>query len=475
MKKERHLVGFGMVFAGLVFFFNPNVSLHDVLPDVLGALLIFAGLKKAADADNAFDSARKLSLALIWLYLVKFVFAFTLFAYPDMSLPLTFLSGVLEGLFLIAFFNKLYGGFEYAAMRAAGEGKTTLAARETRTLSLIFAAMRSILAFLPEILVFMQQTEELDLSANAAYRMPVIRLKPYVVLFCVVAQLILGVLYLARTRSFFRTVRGDSALAAYLNDRYTTALSTERPLYAARAVGVGCLWCIAAAVFAVDFAVGGYDVLPDIAGGACLALSFGVLSGFDRKKLPAAPTVLFLAAGAVMTAVSALLQPPVFELLSGEKTAAAEAGAQLLANGGAFPAALAASAFYFAATAYAWWIWLKRHKLLYAQELFGNHDRKLLCVFVLSVLTSLTKGAAFAVGVYRGQMAAKLSEVAAWVGERTRMTAEAQAAVLAEKPMLALFENLDGAAFILTFVTAALAVFTVFNLFALKAQICAKE
>ena len=40
MSKQKNSVRFGMVFAGLVFFFNPNVALFDLLPDVIGALLI---------------------------------------------------------------------------------------------------------------------------------------------------------------------------------------------------------------------------------------------------------------------------------------------------------------------------------------------------------------------------------------------------------------------------------------------------
>ena len=74
MSKQKNSVRFGMVFAGLVFFFNPNINLFDILPDALGALFIYFGLKKAADAGSYFDDVRRISFYMIWLYIVKTAF-----------------------------------------------------------------------------------------------------------------------------------------------------------------------------------------------------------------------------------------------------------------------------------------------------------------------------------------------------------------------------------------------------------------
>ena len=151
MSKQKNSVRFGMVFAGLVFFFNPNVALFDLLPDVVGALLLYWGLKNASEAGAYFDDARSISFVMIWLYAVKSVFAVSLLRYPANALPYTFLSGVLETIILLRFFARLYDGFEYAAMRS-GNGETAAYVKNVRALSYIFAVCRSVFAFLPEIL-----------------------------------------------------------------------------------------------------------------------------------------------------------------------------------------------------------------------------------------------------------------------------------------------------------------------------------
>ena len=90
MSKQKNSVRFGMVFAGLVFFFNPNVALFDLLPDVIGALLIYFGLKNASEAGAYFDDARSVSFAMIWLYAAKSVFAVSPTTCPLKIFPTVF-------------------------------------------------------------------------------------------------------------------------------------------------------------------------------------------------------------------------------------------------------------------------------------------------------------------------------------------------------------------------------------------------
>ena len=61
MSSRNNKVSFGLVLTGLIFFFNPCVQLFDVYPDLIGALFIYVGLKKASETDGYFDDARKIS------------------------------------------------------------------------------------------------------------------------------------------------------------------------------------------------------------------------------------------------------------------------------------------------------------------------------------------------------------------------------------------------------------------------------
>ena len=315
MSKQKNSVRFGMVFAGLVFFFNPNVALFDLLPDVIGALLIYFGLKNASEAGAYFDDARSVSFAMIWLYAAKSVFAVSLLRYPANALPYTFLSGVLEIIVLLRFFARLYDGFEYAAMRS-GNGETAVYVKNVRALSYIFAVCRSVFAFLPEILELLQQNDDLDLSANATYRMPIIRLKPYVLLFCMTVTLLLGILYLIRTRAFFARVKKDTALTEYLTNLYRDAHQNDRARYASGAFGTSLVLLAAAVVFAADFTLDGFDYLPDILGVFCVFAAFFVLARFDGKKTPVLPLLLYAAAGVCGTVIGFVFRPKAFTVLS---------------------------------------------------------------------------------------------------------------------------------------------------------------
>lgn len=51
----------GYLIAGCVFLFNPTVNLIDVLPDVIGFLLILKGLYKLADLNGKIKTARQKS------------------------------------------------------------------------------------------------------------------------------------------------------------------------------------------------------------------------------------------------------------------------------------------------------------------------------------------------------------------------------------------------------------------------------
>ena len=464
MTKQKRNVGFGMVFAGLVFFFNPNVQLFDVLPDVIGALLIYFGLKNAAEAGAYFDDARKVSFSLIWLYVLKSVLAFSLLRYPDNALPYTFLAGVVEAIALISFFAKLYDGFEYASMRSSNNGETAKYVKDVRAMSYIFVISRSVLAFVPEILELLQQNDEVDLSANAAYRMPIIRLKPYVLLFCVTVALLLGILYLVRTGSFFARVKKDAKLADYLSALYTDAHQNDRELYASRAFGTSLLWLAAAGVFAVDFTLDGVDVLIDLAGWVCMLAAFAVLSRFDGKKMPVLPLALYAVASAASTAVNTFVRPTAFRLLTGAVNGKAEEFANVSAVAGAVIVGIC----YAASAIFLMTHWTKRGSAYCQAEKLGNYDSKFLSCSLLFILTAVGKVGVWVLEALRAHLACE-DEVAKHLAARSHMSVARFSESVSQSGSVALFETLDGIAPVVSLVALALAFFTVIAVLSFKA------
>lgn len=469
MTDQKNTVRFGMVFAGLVFFFNPNINLFDILPDALGALFIYFGLKKAADAGSYFDDARRVSFYMIWLYIVKTAFSFSLLRYPDNALPYTFLSGVLEAIVLIQFFSKLYDGFEYSAMRS-GNGATATHVKNVRVMSYIFVICRSFFAFAPEILELLQQNDDLDLSAGAAYRMPIIRLKPYVLLFCVTLSLIVGILYLIYTRSFFARVKKDSALTGYLTTLYRDAHKNDRPLYASRAFGSSLILLAAACVFAADFTLDGFDVLIDLFGVLCVFFAFWTLSRFDGKKTPFFPCALYAFLGLGSTAVNTFLRPTAFKILTASSATAKEttAAAHFFESAAAPVAAFVLGLLYTAGTAFLLVCWAKRAKNYCRAEQLGEYDTKFLSCSVLFTLAAFFKAATAAFEVWRAHLACD-AEVAKHLAARSHMSAARFSEAVAQGGKVALFEKIDGIAPFLSLAALALAFFAVISFMSFKA------
>lgn len=64
MKKKLRCFESPLVFAALVFLANPVFGVVDILPDVIGGLLLYAGLTEISYIDSRIDTARSRSLYL---------------------------------------------------------------------------------------------------------------------------------------------------------------------------------------------------------------------------------------------------------------------------------------------------------------------------------------------------------------------------------------------------------------------------
>lgn len=60
-------MGFGLIFWGILFLFSFRIQGFDILPDIIGYILIFNGLKALLDKSDHFVTARKFCLPLIIL------------------------------------------------------------------------------------------------------------------------------------------------------------------------------------------------------------------------------------------------------------------------------------------------------------------------------------------------------------------------------------------------------------------------
>ena len=71
MSKKLQPMGLGLIFAGFCFFFNPYIAVLDLLPDFVGALLIWFGLLRYARISAPMAEARRAFLKLALADVVK--------------------------------------------------------------------------------------------------------------------------------------------------------------------------------------------------------------------------------------------------------------------------------------------------------------------------------------------------------------------------------------------------------------------
>ena len=108
----------GYIMAGCLFLFNPTVNLIDVLPDVIGYLLILKGLYKLADLNGKIKAARQKFKAAVWIAsgeLLVMLAASVLEA--TWYLVFSFVFCVLKLIYLIPAFVNLFEGISYLEMR----------------------------------------------------------------------------------------------------------------------------------------------------------------------------------------------------------------------------------------------------------------------------------------------------------------------------------------------------------------------
>lgn len=273
-------MGFGLIFAGLVFFFNPCIHIIDIIPDFLGAILISVGLRKLADIEDRFYDARKYARIMIGVYALKAVLSLYVTArWKDGLLPVTFAFSVGEILLSIAFFTALYGGIEYMANRHNGE-KHLANVGGMLQFSIFFSIAKSTLAFVPEAFA-LQKDPELDLSYNAKPAFSLIDAKPYAVVLCTVAILALGIWFLVLTARYFRGLWQDKTFNTELFSIYRERVLNNPCRMHRRAFRHYFLLTLFAIVFLLDFSVDTVPLTPHV---LAYVLLYAAACGPDTKE-----------------------------------------------------------------------------------------------------------------------------------------------------------------------------------------------
>ena len=256
----------GLIFTGLIFFFNPNFNMLDILPDFIGCILIMSGLSKMYMYDGNFEDAKRSAKFLLWISVIRFILCMWVNSgNRDYLLPFTFIACVLEAIYMISLFKGLYLGAEYTLMRADCENRIK-GINEAFTMSFIFTLGVKALEFAPNICDLVKQDAELDLSAGASFKMSMAQMKVYVLGVCLICSLILGLIWLFVTAKIWIKLISDKQYAGFLKEKYESYLELDREVYMSDRIKKIYFLSTFAFAFFADFYIDGINIFPSVLG-----------------------------------------------------------------------------------------------------------------------------------------------------------------------------------------------------------------
>lgn len=281
--KVKKSLGLGCVIAASFFLFNPDLAVIDLIPDFIGYMLINYGLTVLADLNDHFEEAKKRFKLMIFVSLAKLLSIFMLFGLNDAYMrpysmllyPCVF--GVIELVLLLPAFKHFFDGLTYLSSRNDGSAAflyhfpSKFRRRDKRrvplknitertySLTVFFLFAKSFLSVLPEFSVLTSTTY--DESKHT------IDLYDYIGLLRMMAILlmsIIGIVWLVGFVRYIALIIRDSKFMERLLDAYRTKVLVRDGLFVRRRLHFALFWLKITAVFAIDFYVNYYNVIPDV-------------------------------------------------------------------------------------------------------------------------------------------------------------------------------------------------------------------
>ncbi len=311
-------MGLNQVAAGMVFLFIPELMLMDILPDVIGYLLIACGLAHLAYLDESIAVARRWFFRLALVAAAKpvaFVVTFGLadaFEQPTTLLLFTFVLDLLDCIWLIIAFNNLAEGLLYLGTRNGGTvvfnapqtGKSPKKSQKGSGrsytdavfgFSRAFAVIRALCGICPELTSLIVDNSMQTYNYASGFLTWMLRV------LCFTVSLTVGIVWLCRVEKYLRGLSDDAEFIGGLQARYTAEVAPNEALFERKRTKIILTVVGVAAFFAADIYVGGKEgisALPD------LICAVGFLVGIlmmrrDAGKLFAPAVAVISAYGAV--------------------------------------------------------------------------------------------------------------------------------------------------------------------------------
>ena len=281
-KKHINFMAIGMSF---VFMLNPNINIIDVLPDFIGYILLCVALTSLGDINESISEAlvtfkRMIFIDAAKLLALMWVFGISVTSEYNSSLMLwSFVFGVVEMIFLIPAYLKLFKGFaelgyfhtNTSIIGTKGKSKKNYTDK-LRSLTVFFIVLKSTMSFLPELsdLTSTEYYENQGMT-NLYQYIGIMRLLAFV------PVLIVGIIWFIKVLLYFLRISRDGELCASLETLYSERVSPKKGIFVKRNVALAFALLLTSLVFSFDFRIENVNILPDVISAILIFAFFCVL------------------------------------------------------------------------------------------------------------------------------------------------------------------------------------------------------
>ena len=278
-------MGLSYLIAGFVFFFLPNFTIIDLLPDFIGCILIIKGLSKLADLTPGLMTAKNAFIKVLYFSIAKFLLMFTVpyFGSTDGGyiLIFTFCFVVFDFIYTLPAFKALLNGFVYLGDRT--NSKVLFKNQsEFSTLTVIFIIVRASLALLTDLsYISAPEFSNVVSSGNEFY---LANYRTLLVLFNFVVTTIIGVVWLNYAIKYFNGIKNDAELISFLENQYETTVKPNKGLFIRRGFSNASFMFVIGGLLMFDFLIDYVNVIPDFLGGVFFIIAISFIKKYCQSK-----------------------------------------------------------------------------------------------------------------------------------------------------------------------------------------------
>ncbi|MBO5415190.1 MAG: hypothetical protein J6A83_00995 [Clostridia bacterium] len=317
-KKSAITIGFVPLIISALFFFNANMHVVDILPDIIGYIILSVALVKLADLNDDIACSLKFFRYMILVEIAKVLSLLWVFSLKSQAetntgtLLIAFTFAVVDTIILFIAYNKLFSGFislgfthkntaVLGSKRPHGKSYT----EKIRSFTLFFVIFRAAMSVLPEFSNL--ASYEYDESSGLIDLYEFIGVMRGMSFFITT---VVGVVWLIKVAIYFYRLSNDTDFRVSLKEKYCEEILPKKGLFIRRNIATAFFFLVAASIFIVDLRLDNINIIPDFVG----AVLFVVGLALCTKQIKLSPVVWAGGAFYILTSLAASLTEYYFYL-----------------------------------------------------------------------------------------------------------------------------------------------------------------